>query len=201
MMMIRCFGRFERAGAAAGFSRAAFASLLCAFAALAAPSGAPAQEGGRGVGLSMGAMKVSADLPVEVTSDELQVDQTANTAAFKGNVVVVQGDMRLASDSVLVEYGPSEEGGRSRIRKMTASGGVIMTSPAESAEAREAVYTVADRRLVMSGDVVVTQGPSVVTGDRMVVFLDDGAAVMEGRVRTVIETGGPRPDDAAGTAQ
>jgi lipopolysaccharide export system protein LptA len=155
------------------------------------PGAALAQGGG--TALSMGAMKVSGDLPVEVTSDELQVDQTANTATFKGNVIVVQGDMRLSSNSVLVEYGPSEEGGRSRIQKMTATGDVIMTSPTESAEGREAVYTVADRTLVMTGDVVVTQGPSVVTGQRMVVYLDDGAAVMEGRVRTVIETGREAP--------
>lgn len=160
------------------------------------------ERAGGGTALSMGAMKVSGDLPVEVTSDELQVDQTANTATFKGNVIVIQGDMRLSSDSVLVEYGPSEEGGRSRIQKMTASGGVIMTSPTESAEGREAVYTVADRRLVMTGDVVVTQGPSVVTGQRMVVYLDDGTAVMEGRVRTVIDTGRTAPAPAsAGSAQ
>lgn len=165
---------------------------------IALSPGAWAQGGG--TALSMGAMKVSGDLPVEVTSDELQVDQTANTATFKGNVIVVQGDMRLSSDSVLVEYGPTEEGGRSRIQKMTATGEVIMTSPTESAEGREAVYTVADRTLVMTGDVVVTQGPSVVTGQRMVVFLDDGTAVMEGRVRTVIETGRETPANA-GPAQ
>ena len=181
----------------------AVAMLLFALVAglIMTSTGVSAQERtGGGTALSMGAMKVSADQPVEVTSDELQVDQTANTATFQGNVIVVQGDMRLSSDSVLVEYGPSEEGGRSRIQKMTATGDVLMTSPTESAEGREAVYTVADRTLVMTGDVVVTQGPSVITGERMVVRLDDGTAVMEGRVRTVIETGRETPA-TAGPAQ
>lgn len=177
---------------AIGLSGGALCLRLLAFVLVAgvALPGAWAQDRtSGGTALSMGAMKVTADQPVEVTSDELQVDQTANTATFKGNVIVIQGDMRLSSNSVLVEYGPSEPGGRSRIQKMTATGEVIMTSPTESAEGREAVYTVADRTLVMTGDVVVTQGPSVITGQRMVVYLDTDTAVMEGRVRTVIETG------------
>lgn len=186
-----------RAPGMRGMLRAvAVAGAVIALAQAMQAQGALAQAGG-GTALSMGAMKVSDDLPVEVTSDELQVDQTANTATFKGNVIVVQGDMRLSSDAVLVEYGPSEEGGRSRIQKMTATGDVIMASPTESAEGRQAVYTVVDRTLVMTGDVVVTQGPSVITGERMTVHLDTGTAVMEGRVRTVIETG-REPGRAAG---
>lgn len=192
--MISFCVRVCRAGLRQFDSRNRLAMVMVVLAAGLIASGALAQDRtGGGTALSMGAMKVSADQPVEVTSDELQVDQTANTAIFKGNVIVMQGDMRLSSNSVLVEYGPSEAGGRSRIQKMTATGGVLMTSPSESAEAREAVYTVTERTLVMTGDVVVTQGPSVITGGRMVVYLDTDTAVMQGRVRTVIETGREAP--------
>jgi lipopolysaccharide export system protein LptA len=66
-----------------------------------------------------------------------------------------------------------------------------MSSPTESAEGEQAVYTIADKQMVMTGDVAVTQGSNIVTGQRMVVNLDDGTAVMEGRVRTIIDTSKP----------
>lgn len=154
-----------------------------------------------GTKLSMGGLKLSGDQPVEVTSDELQVDQNANTATFAGNVLVVQGDMRMTSKTVLVEYGMAEGATRpNQIYRLTASGGVLMTSPTESAEGQQAVYTIADKQMVMTGDVVVTQGPNVVTGQRMVVNLADGTAVMVGRVRTIIDTSKPAEAPAGAPA-
>lgn len=177
---------------AAGAQAAGQGLLLAQAVAQAAPQPAAPAQKPRGTGISMGGLKVSADIPVEVTADELQVDQNANTATFRGNVLVIQGDLRLTSQSVLVEYGmPEGEERPNQIYRLTASGGVVMSSPTESAEGEQAVYTIADKQMVMTGDVAVTQGSNIVTGQRMVVNLDDGTAVMEGRVRTIIDTSKP----------
>ena len=56
-------------------------------------------------------------------------------------------------------------------------------------EAAEAIYTVETGDLVLSGDVLLTQGPSAISGERLVVDLDAGTGRMEGRVRTVFQTG------------
>ena len=153
----------------------------------------------RGTNLSFGGLKVSSDLPVQVVSDELEMDQNIDTAVFAGRVEVEQGDLKLNSAKVLVEYGTTEGSTQSKkIIRMTASGDVIMISPTETAEADKAVYTVATSEIVMTGDVVVTQGPNRVAGERMVVNLDDGTAVMVGRVRTFIDTSKSKdPDPAA----
>jgi lipopolysaccharide export system protein LptA len=42
----------------------------------------------------------------------------------------------------------------------------------------------------MAGSVLVTQGPTAVAGDRMVVNMRTGSGSVEGRVRTVLDTGG-----------
>ncbi len=42
--------------------------------------------------------------PIEITSDQLQVDQLQNIAIFTGNVVAIQGDVRLKSDIMTVYY-------------------------------------------------------------------------------------------------
>jgi lipopolysaccharide export system protein LptA len=144
----------------------------------------------RGTNLSLGAFKVSADMPIEVVSDELQMDQNISTAIFKGNVLVEHGDLTLNCATVLVEYGTPEGSTKSnQIIRITATGDVKMTSPTETAESDKAVYTLATRQVVMTDNVVVTQGPNTVSGERMVVSLDDGTAVMQGRVRTTIGTG------------
>ncbi len=146
----------------------------------------------RGTNLSFGGIKVSADLPLQVISDELEMDQNVNIAVFAGNVNVEQGDLTLKSARVLVEYGMIEGASRpNQIIRLTASGGVTMTSPSETAEAAQAVYTIATREILMTGDVLVTQGLNTVSGERMVVYLDEGTAVMQGRVRTFINNNAP----------
>ncbi len=124
--------------------------------------------------------------PIEVGSDELTVDQARGAATFTGNVVAVQGAMRLAAGSVTVEY--DREGGG--IRRLVASGGVTFATGAEAAEAREADYDVTTGALVLSGGVVLTQGPATITGDRLRADLRAGTGRMEGRVRTVFRPAG-----------
>lgn len=170
-------------------------AVVLALGTVAAPGPARAQ----GMEMTIGGLRVAAGLPVEVTADQLQVDQTTGLATFSGAVVVIQGDMRLSADEVQVEYGTGGDGPR-RIARLLASGSVTLASPNEAAEAREAVYTIDDRRIVMTGDVVLTQGPNVVTGQRLVANLADGTAVMEGRVRTIIETGGGGSGGGSGGA-
>jgi lipopolysaccharide export system protein LptA len=125
--------------------------------------------------------------PIEVASDALTVEQAEGRAVFTGNVVVVQGALRLAAGTVTVEYDPDGGG----IRRIEATGGVTFATAKDAAEAREATYEVATGALTMTGDVVLTQGPATITGDRLVADLRAGTGRIEGRVRTVF-----RPDAA-----
>jgi lipopolysaccharide export system protein LptA len=68
---------------------------------------------------------------------------------------------------------------------MHATGGVTLVNGAETAEAQEAVYTISDGIVVMTGDVLLTQGTSAISGSRLNVDLNAGTGLMEGRVTTV----------------
>ncbi|MBX3454563.1 LptA/OstA family protein [Ferrovibrio sp.] len=48
--------------------------------------------------------------PIEIASDTLEVFQDRQLAIFKGNVDVVQGDMRLRSDELYVHYRDNNQG-------------------------------------------------------------------------------------------
>lgn len=139
----------------------------------------------QGMSVGFGGLQQNPSAPVEVTADELTVNRQAGGATFAGNVLVVQGEMRLSADKVDVEYAGDGQG----IRRLVASGGVTLATPSDAAEAREATYEIESGALVMSGEVLLTQGPSTIAGDRLVADLRAGTGRMEGRVKTVFQPG------------
>lgn len=136
---------------------------------------------------AFGAGGTDSDAPVEVESDELRVNEADGTAEFIGNVVIVQGQMRLAAPRVLVVYDQDGE----RITTMRASGGVTLVSGEDAAEAQQADYSIDSGQVVMEGDVLLVQGQNTLSGQRMVVNVNTGSAEMAGRVRTILN---PRKD-------
>lgn len=162
--------------------------LLIAFL-LMLPSFARAQ----GAEVAFGGIRQDPTLPVEVTADSLSVNQKDGFALFTGNVVAVQGEMRMTAAEVRVEY---TEGG-SGIETLHASGGVTLVSPTDAAEAREATYTVATGGVVMTGNVLLTQGKNAISGQRLVMNLTDGTGRMEGRVQTVFVPAEQTPEAEA----
>jgi len=154
------------------------------------PLAAGAQQGAQ---VAFGGMQQDTRAPVEVTADTLSVNQSDGTALYTGNVVIAQGQMRLAAPRVLVVY--SEQAGR--IQRMEASRGVTLVSGTEAAEAQRAEYDIEAGTIVMTGNVLLTQGPSALTSERMIVNLEDGTAQLSGRVRTVLQ----QPADAAPQGQ
>ena len=136
--------------------------------------------------LDLGGLSGDTDAPVEITADTLSVDQAAGTAEFSGSVVIGQGELRLAADRVNVTY--DEASGA--VTRMQAEGNVTFVTAAEAAEAQSADYDVVSGTLTLTGDVLLTQGPSAIAAERMVVDLGSGTARMEGRVRTVFQPQG-----------
>jgi lipopolysaccharide export system protein LptA len=137
-----------------------------------------------GQGIAFGPFRQDPEEPVEVTSERLEVDQNGGVATFIGDVIVVQGQMRLTAPRVRVEYTTGDEG---KIQLIHATGGVTMVNGEETAEGEDAVYSVDAGTVVMSGDVIVTQGPNVLAGQQLFVDLDTGTGTMEGRVRTIFK--------------
>lgn len=132
-------------------------------------------------------MKADSSLPIDTESDQLSVNQTDGTAIFTGNVVIGQGAMRLSAQEVTVEY---VQGSVSRIESMHATGGVTLVSGPDAAEAKEADYKVGTGFITLIGDVVMTHGENILTGQRVHVDLNSGTARAEGRVRSILQTSG-----------
>ena len=131
-----------------------------------------------------------ANQPVEIVSDSFTVNQSRGTAEFAGNVVIGQGDMRLSAGKVRVEYSTATEGDDREIGRLIASDGVTLAFGGQAAEANSAIYSIKDGNIVLKGDVIITQGENALAGQTITINLDDGSARVEGRVKTIFQTGG-----------
>lgn len=124
--------------------------------------------------------------PVEVTAQTLSVDQKTGKAVFSGDVLIGQGKMRLSADKVTVTY---VQGDKSKISALRAEGHVTLVSGEDAAEARAADYDVESGHVVLTGDVLLTQGGNVLAGEKVTVDLATGTANASGRVRSVLQPG------------
>lgn len=162
------------------FSRFIPIFLAAALAAGAAPALA------QGTNVSFGGLTADTRLPVEVTAESLTVSQADGTAVFVGNVLVIQGEMRIQADEIRVEY---DTDGKA-IRRLHASGGVLLVNATDAAEAQTATYTIASGVVEMTGDVLMTQGPAAIKGQKLTIDLKTGTGRMEGGVTTTFTPGG-----------
>ena len=144
----------------------------------------------QGASVAFGGLKHDASQPVEITADELTVDQATGSAVFTGNVVAGQGEMRLSAGRVQVQYATENGQATGRIDQLVATGNVTLVNGAEAAEAEKAIYSVGGSQIVMTGNVILTQGINALSGEKLTVDLTSGSGRMEGRVRTIFQTGG-----------
>ena len=135
--------------------------------------------------IALGGLTVDTTAAIEVIGDSLSVDQDTGIAIFDGNVMIGQGDLRITAGRVEVVYGTDT----SQIARLVATNGVTFVTATEAAEAQEADYDITTGTLVLSGEVLLTQGNSAISAGRMRINVADGTATMDGRVRTVLQQG------------
>lgn len=155
------------------FGLVASAALLAASLPLAA----------QGTSFGFGSESQDTSQPVEVTADSLSVSQEDGTAIYQGNVIILQGEMRLAAPMVVVHFNE----GNTAIDRLEATGGVTLVSGEDAAEAERADYYVEQGNVVMRGNVLLSQGTNAATSEEMTVNLETGQAQLTGRVKTILQ--------------
>jgi lipopolysaccharide export system protein LptA len=113
--------------------------------------------------------------PVMVGADRGEMTNSGFT--LSGRAEVTQGDNRLRADAI------QGEGTGGSITRVRASGGVYYVTPNETIRGDSAVYSVTDATIVVTGDVILTQGRNVLTGSRLTYNVDTGGALLEGAPR------------------
>lgn len=139
---------------------------------------------------------------IHISSESLVVNDAEKYAEFIGGVRAVQGQTVIVSDRLKIYYEgnprkPSGAGAGSAgatgdsIKRIVATGNVKITFEETLAESREAVYTTADRMLVLSGpDAKVTKTNSgTISGSRISINRESGQIKFEGKVEGLFYPG------------
>jgi lipopolysaccharide export system protein LptA len=193
------------------FLAAAFAALVVLAASDAGAQGAPTAFEG---------FSKNRGQPVKIQAATLEVRDKEKIATFSGDVVVTQGDTVMRCQLLVVFYDadtagkdapagakagpksaskavpkgtPSEPAGQQQIRRMEATGGVVVNQKDQTATGDRADFDMPTNSVTLSGNVVVTKGQDVLRGQRLVVNMTDGVTRIEGgRVDALINSTGAR---------
>ncbi|HZP42806.1 MAG TPA: LptA/OstA family protein [Candidatus Binatia bacterium] len=155
--------------------------------------------------------------PITVTSDTLDYDYKNNVVVYRGDVLAVQGDVKVKSDRLTITLetsgkakddkdpaapaptsanpspipDPSEKGAQ-RLKEVIAEGHVRIDSGTRWATGGKAVFDQKHRTLVLTDQPKLHEGSNEVGGDRVIVYLDEDRSVVEGgrqRVKAVLYPG------------
>ena len=129
----------------------------------------------------------NSDAPIDLTADRLEVQDRADRAMFSGNVKVRQDELTLDTARLTVAYSSS---GGVQIKRLDASGGVTVRSPSETARGAFGIYDLDRKLITLVGNVVLQRQGSQLTGQRLVIDLDSGRAVIDGGPAGVGQSGG-----------
>ena len=101
------------------------------------------------------------------------------------------GNTRLEAASIRL-YSDLAANSVSAFSRIEATGGVFVESAGQSVSGTTAVVNMTARTIVVSGEVVLSQGGNVLTGSRLLVDLSTGRARLEGgKVRGLFTPGSP----------
>src|SRR5712692_1848138 len=126
--------------------------------------------------------------PIFITSDHMEADRKKNTIIYKGRVVTVQGEMTMNSEALTAYYDPEMK----LLKEVIAEGKVNVTQGDRVATGAKAVFNQTTKTEVLTGDPVVRQGNSQVSGSRITFYMEQDRAVAEGgdqRVKATIFPG------------
>jgi lipopolysaccharide export system protein LptA len=121
----------------------------------------------------------SSNEPIVVHSDELEFDYQANKVIYRGSVNVVQGELKIDCKELLVNLARSGEQDNLALRDVVAIGDVVITQGNRTATGGRAIFDQQKRQITLLENPVLHDGPNEVTGERLVVYMDEGRSVVE----------------------
>lgn len=117
--------------------------------------------------------------PFDLSAERFEVRDKDGVSLFSGNVIAIQGDLKLVADRARAFYARTAK--TLTVRRVDAQGAVKLTSPSETVSAAWGIYDLESRVVTLGGDVVLTRGEDVIRGQRLELNLKTGVTTLDGR--------------------
>jgi len=132
--------------------------------------------------------------PVGVEADQMSSTEESNTVLFLGNVDAKQGDLRILSDEMTVYYhdvATEDENASTeqKIEKLVCVGNVELSSAEWLGTSDQMVFYSDNRKVFLIGNAKAWQGDNMVSGEKIVYYIDEGRSEVVGGTTTVIGEG------------
>ncbi|HWD68047.1 MAG TPA: LptA/OstA family protein [Caulobacteraceae bacterium] len=119
-------------------------------------------------------IETNSNAPIDITANEAEVVNSKCLAIWKGAAEALQGDSRLRANTITVYQAPKSKDAAGQqdcgaTERVIADGNVYYVTPTQRAHGARAVYTAASDEIVMTGNVVVSQGKDVARGDKLII--------------------------------
>jgi lipopolysaccharide export system protein LptA len=138
-------------------------------------------------------------VPIHIEADRMVSQEQDNSVIFTGNVDARQGDLLIRTDEMTVYYiqDDSTSGNKaaSEVHKLICRGNVQISQGDWLGTGNRMDYYARDRKVILSGDAKGWQGQNMVTGKTITYFLDEGRSIVESPV-----TAEGKPDNGEGKA-
>jgi len=126
--------------------------------------------------------------PIEIVSDRLDAYHQERLVVFSGNVVATQKDKVIKADRVFVYYKKNDKVAARRtttmesaddLDRIEARGNVRVTQGERIVTGENAVFFNNEQKIIMTGNPVMREGSNIIKGDRIVVLLEEDRGVVE----------------------
>ncbi len=114
--------------------------------------------------------------PIDVRADRLEIDFKSGRLEYRGSVRVKHAGATITADQVVVTFTP---GSARALKEVTARGSVHVVRGEESAYGELAVYDPGAATIILSHNAKLGSGPNVLTGERVIFYIDEQRAVVE----------------------
>ena len=150
------------------------------------------------------ALKEDRDQPLQINAASVEVNEKSGVAVYRGNVVLVQGSLRIEADRLDVRSGARRANTITDTGRPVRIRGMLENSADEfRAQAERLVYTTAVRELEMTGKVWLRQEGNEFHAQQLHYEIDNrrltangaGAGTGDGRVHAVIQPRTPSNTD------
>lgn len=112
--------------------------------------------------------------PVDYAADRIELQDRQDRVILSGNVDVKQADLRLRAARTVVNF---TNQGSMQIQRITASGGVTVSRPNETATGDVGIYDFNQKIITMTGNATIKRSNGdVLRGGRLVVDLNSGVS-------------------------
>jgi len=135
------------------------------------------------------------DAPIHIEADKMTSTEKTNSVVFTGEVDAKQGDVRIRTDKMTVYYTAKDSKGSKaqkekkatqQVEKLICVGNVEITRGEWLGTSKQMIYLSKERQVILTDNAKAWQGQNMVSGDKIIYYLDEGRSEVVGKSSTTV---------------